>query len=193
LLLPPSTASLLSQFSHSHHHFNSAHRREKGIPMSTNLIDASRRMSAAEIERHYEKTNVENSRWTHLEMRRREISHLLMVVTNDLEKFPSRHSAESFTLYTGILRTLCIYEKEIERLKDGVPMSADWVATLVDTLNRAIEQRRSLLMLLPKLAAFDLSKRTSDADATVYKVLNASIEQFTETAHKFLDEQITSQ
>jgi hypothetical protein len=153
-----------------------------------NLIDASRRATPEEIEKHYARINPEQTRWAHLEFRRREINRLIAAVTNDLEKFPSRHSEDSFTLHTGILRTLAVYEREITRLKDDNPSTVEWVAILVDALNQAIEQRHSLTILIPALAGMDASKRTSDPDETVYKVLSVAIEQFKETAHAFLDE-----
>jgi hypothetical protein len=156
--------------------------------MSTNFIDVSRQMSAEDIEDHFTRTNAANTRWTHLEMRRREISRMTTALVDDLEQFPSRHSSDSFALYSGVLRTFCIYQREIERQKDGVPMSADWVATLVDALNQATEQRHAITLLIPGLAALDVSKRTNDPDATAYKVLIAAIEQFKTTAYKFLDE-----
>jgi hypothetical protein len=146
-------------------------------------------MTEDQLAAHWQRTNAENSRWSRLEMSRRQTARLRAAIDADLQKLPTRHSVASFTTYSAILTTLAVYEAELERLKDNVPADHEWITQLVTVLGAAMTQRRELFGLIPELRAFDVAKQTpANSDEWTLLLLSEAIDQFRHSAYAFLEE-----
>jgi hypothetical protein len=146
-------------------------------------------MTQDELLAHWQRTNIENSRWSRLEMSRRQTARLRAAIDADLKKFPSRHSVASFTTYSSILTTLAMFEAELERLKDNAPADHTWITQLVTAIGAATTQRRELFGLIPGLKQFDLAKQTpTNCDEWAFVLLSESIQQFKQSAYAYLEE-----
>lgn len=148
-------------------------------------------MTEDQIAAHWERVNRENSRWSRLEMSRRQTCRLRVTIDADLTKFPTRHSADSFTTYARIMTTLAVYEQELERLKDNAPANYELIKQLVTALGAAMTQRRELVGLIPELRGFDVAKQVpTNMDEWAFYLLDEAINQFKESAYAYLESEI---
>jgi hypothetical protein len=145
-------------------------------------------MTEDQLAAHWARVNAENSRWSRLEMSRRQTARLREAIDADLKKFPSRHSVASYTTYSAILTTLAVYEDELERLKDNVPADHTWITQLVTTVGAALTLRRELFALIPALRGFDITKQTpANSDEWAFLLVSEAIDQFKRSAYAYLE------